>query len=95
MRVKFDTGIFPCRLALVVVVGDDYHLIVQSTKEQTVFPGCNGSALFTEWNWSAEDYYTVSPENIVSRCFCISGRDNESRILEALPYEEWADQFTN
>ena len=100
MRVKVDTGVFPCKLALVVVNdktdsgSTQFHLIVQSTTQQTSHHGRNGSVLFTEWNWSTE-YYTIAPENIVSRCFCISGKDDDSWILEALPYEEWADQFTN
>jgi len=99
MCVRFETGVFPCRLALVVVRTceitntTDYHLIVQSTTSKTDHPHHNGSVLFTEWNWSPE-YYCILPENIVSSCFVIMNKDDPSRVLQTLPYSDWAGQFT-
>ena len=45
-------------------------------------------------NWSAE-YITVSPNTIEAPCFVISIRDDNSRVLETLARDKWADQFTN
>jgi len=98
MKVQFDTGIFPCQLCLVIVharrAESEFHLVVQSTTEQRTSSDSNGSVLFTEWQWS-QDYYTILPEHIVSRCFCITNKHDNTRILETLPYEEWANQFTH
>jgi hypothetical protein len=73
--------------------GTDYYLIVQCTTNQTTHNDRNGSVLFTEWNWSP-DFYCVTPDNIDSPCFVISGKDDDSRVLETLPYEDWPSQFT-
>jgi len=54
MLIRFDTGVFPCRLSLVVITDDDFHLIVQSTIEKTNCRNGNGSVLFTEWTWSSD-----------------------------------------
>jgi len=100
MNVCFDTGIFPCRLALVVIneceeTGiKEYQLIVQSTTSKTNHPQCNGSVLFTEWNWSSA-YLSILPENIVGHCFVVTNLEHPSRVLETLPYCEWAQQFTS
>ena len=97
IRIQFDDGIYPSRLAVVVVdqteTGANYYLIVQCTTNQTTHNERNGSVLFTEWNWSP-DFYCVTPDNIDSPCFVISGKDDDSRVLETLPYEDWPSQFT-
>ena len=94
MIIKFNTGLFPCRLAAVVLdhsASDDaVQLVVQSTTSRTPVK----STLFQEWNWSAE-YITVSPNTIEAPCFVISIRDDNSRVLETLARDKWADQFTN
>ena len=69
---------------------DAVQLVVQSTTSRTPVK----STLFQEWNWSAE-YITVSPNTIEALCFVISIRDDNSRVLETLAREKWADQFTN
>ena len=94
MIIKFNTGLFPCRLADVLL--DHFapdgavQLVVQSTTSRTPVK----STLFQEWNWSAE-YITVSPNTIEAPCFVISIRYDNSRVLETLAREIWADQFTN
>jgi len=100
LNIRFETGIYPCRLALVVVETMDklqdsqFHLVVQSTTEKTSHTKSNGSVLFTEWKWS-DEYYCVLPENIVGSCFVVTNKDNASHVLETLPYNKWASQFTN
>jgi len=100
LRIQFDSGIFPCRLCSVVLLfsstnnDPEYFLIVQSTTAQSSPKYGHGSVLFNEWLWS-HDYFIVPPESIHSPCFVISSTDDSNRILEALPYEDWALQFTN
>jgi hypothetical protein len=94
MVIKFDTGLFPCRLAAVVFSNADaeepLQLVVQSTTTRTKVK----SVLFQEWSWSPE-YITVSPKCIEAPCFVISIRDDHSLILETLAREKWAEQFTH
>jgi len=71
-----------------------FHLVVQSMTEKTSHTKSNGSVLFTEWKWS-DEYYCVLPENIVGSCFVVTNKDNASHVLETLPYNKWASQFTN
>jgi hypothetical protein len=86
---------FPCRLAAVVLCDIDkhnlepYHLVVQSAMRRTNVK----SVLLTEWLWS-DEYLVVFPSNIVSPCFVISIKDDTSKILETLPLEKWASEFT-
>ena len=86
MIMKFDTGLFPCRLAAVVLhhSAPDHavQLVVQSTTSRTPVK----STFFQEWNWSAE-YITVSPNTIEAPCFVISIRDDNSRVLETFARE--------
>ena len=101
MRVLYDDGdTYPCRLAAIVVheVEDDeseggeyqeYSLIVQCATERTGVK----SALFTEWKWSPV-YEVVQPSNIVSDCFVVSIKRDNSKILETLHYNRWAAEFT-
>ena len=85
----------PCRLAAVVLRGIDdnnsesYHLIVQSAQNKTGIK----SVLLTEWNWSPS-YEVIFPSNIVGPCFVVSIKDDMSKILETLPLENWASDFT-
>ena len=85
----------PCRLAAVVLRGIDdnnsesYHLIVQSAQSKTGIK----SVLLTEWNWSPS-YEVIFPSNIVGPCFVVSIKDDMSKILETLPLENWASDFT-
>jgi hypothetical protein len=94
MVIKFDTGLFPCRLAAVVISNADaeepLQLVVQSTTTRTKVK----SVLFQEWSWSPE-YITVSPKCIAAPCFVISIRDDHSLVLETLAREKWAEQFTH
>jgi hypothetical protein len=89
---------FPCRLAAVVISNaydaienavDEYKLVVQSTTKHTGIK----SVLLTEWEWSAK-YEVIDPDTIVGPCFVISIVDDHSVVLEALPLEEWPQQFT-
>ena len=69
MIIKFNTGLFPCRLAAVVLdhsaPDNAVQLVVQSTTSRTPVK----STLFQEWNWSAENI-TISPNTIEAPCFC-------------------------
>lgn len=94
MIIKYDIGLFPCRLAAVVLDDSNpakaVHLVVQSTTTRTSVK----STLFQEWNWSPE-FITIVPSTIEAPCFVISVRDDNSRVLETLARDKWADQFTN
>ena len=96
MLIKFDKGLFPCRLAAVVVLDattnptEPLQLVVQSAIEKTK----TNSTLFSEWSWSPE-YLTVPPSTIEAPCFVISIRDDHSLILETLARDKWAEQFTH
>ena len=52
MIIKFNIGLFPCRLVAVVLdastSAQEVHLLVQSTTTRTSAK----STLFQEWNWS-------------------------------------------
>jgi Plavaka transposase len=91
----YSTTAFPCRLAAVVIRAvdalnpDPYHLVVQSTTKKTGIQ----SVLLTEWCWSSE-YLVILPSNIVGPCFVISIKPDMSKVLEALPLEKWASEFT-
>jgi hypothetical protein len=93
MIVKFETGLFPCRLALVIILdnepNDPYRLIVQCTTEPTGW----GSVLLTEW-FMSDTYYVISPESIEAPCFVIEHTDNNSKVHVVLSREKWAGQFT-
>ena len=102
MNVKFvnkrnnTKKVYPSRLAAVVINDkrcqswqDPYLLVVQCATKQT---GIN-SVLLTEWLWS-DTFNVISPSNIVAPCFVISIKDDHSKILETLPMEEWANEFT-
>ena len=96
MQVLFDDDTYPCRLAAVVISAlcttdcqEPYQLVVQSATKRTGVK----SALLTEWLWDPQ-YYVVSPESIVSPCFIITIKEDNSKILEALPIEDWPAQFT-
>jgi hypothetical protein len=95
INVQFETGIFPCRLAMIVVLdgavtpSEKYRLIIQPAIAAT---NCD-SVLFREWMWTPE-YYNVSPDTIVGPCFVISIKDDGSRILETKAYDMWAGEFT-
>ena len=93
LKIVFDDDTYPCRLASVVVTNDinsPYKLIVQSTTSRTGI----SSTLLTEWNWAAT-YYTIDPDCIEGPCFVVSIKNDMSKILETLPREQWADQFTD
>ena len=94
MIVRFDTGLFPCRLALVIILdnapNDPYRLIVQCTTEPTGW----GSVLLTEW-FMSDTYYVISPESIEAPCFVIEHTDNNSKVHVVLSREKWAGQFTD
>jgi hypothetical protein len=94
MIIKFKIGLYPCRLAAVVfddsTSAKEVHLVVQSTTTHTLAK----STLFQEWNWSP-DYISVCPNTIEAPCFVISLRDDNSRVLETLAQDKWADEFTN
>lgn len=94
MIIQYDTGLFPSRLAAVVLdqcnPSEPIKLVVQSTTSRTSVK----STLFQEWNWSP-DYITVLPSTIEAPCFVISIREDTSRVLETLARDKWADQFTS
>ena len=69
-----------------------YRLIVQSAVHKVRTREQLGSKLFTEWHWSPK-YYSVNPDTIVSPCFVISCKHDDTRILEALSYDDWANHF--
>ena len=104
MRVLNQDGIvYPCRLAAVVIDDYDsdneddnedddhekYQLVVQWAKEKTGVK----STLFTEWEWSPA-YDLVSPSSIVSECFVVSIKRDNTKILETLHHDHWAEAFT-
>ncbi|KAI2492859.1 hypothetical protein MHU86_21672 [Fragilaria crotonensis] len=62
---------------------------LQSTTERTSVQ----SVLLTEWCWSSE-YLVILPSNIVGPCFVISIKPDMSKVLEALPLDSWASEFT-
>ncbi len=68
----------------------EVHLVVHSTTTRT----STKSNLFQEWNWSPE-YISVCPNTIEAPWFVISLRDDNSRVLETLARDKWADEFTN
>jgi hypothetical protein len=83
-------------LALVVVVDSPtepdkkYQLVVQSISKETHE---HESTLLREWEWSP-DYLLVSGNTVLGPCFVIFISHNSSKVLEAKPYEEWADKST-
>ena len=92
MKASFEGIVYPCRLAAVVVCDKDHteqwHLVVQrATKKTNV-----RSVLLTEWWWSPT-YYAISPNAIVAPCFVISIKEDNSKILETLPIDEWYLNF--
>jgi Plavaka transposase len=98
MNIDFGTehGHFPCRLALVIVLDtptesdEKYQLVVQSTTKVNV---AHESTLLREWDWSP-NYLLVSGNSVAGPCFVISISHNSSKVLEAKPYESWAEKFT-
>lgn len=92
-KIQFDDDCYPCKLVAVVVDEHDkeepYKLVVQSATKRTG----SKSALLTEWTM-ASDYYVVSPETIAAPCFVIEITDNNSKILETLAHDQWANLFT-
>ena len=92
MKVVFEEGVYPCRLAMVVITSnaeEPYHLIVQSALKATK----RQSTLLKEWDMS-NIYYSISPDTIEGPCFVISIKEDDSKVLETLPYEEWPAQFS-
>ena len=96
INVQFHTGVFPCRLAMIVLLdeavtpSEKYRLIIQPAIAAT---NCD-SVIFQEWMWTPE-YYNFSPDTIVGPCFVISIKDYGSRILETKGYEMWSGEFTD
>ena len=95
MKIKFVQGSFPCRLAVVVVLGDrgkhqEYKLVVQSATKRLK----HSSVLMKKWAWSPQ-YYIVDPDTIEAPCFVVSTEANDSIILETVLYQEWASHFTD
>ena len=86
--------LYPCRLAAVVFDAStstkEVHLVVQSTTTRTSAK----STLFQEWNWCPE-YISVCPNTIEAPCFVISLSNDNSRVLQTLARDKWADEFTN
>ena len=68
---------------------DPYHLVVQSFTQKTNIK----SVLLTKWCWS-DEYLVILPLHIVGPCFIISNKPDMSKILETLPLEKWAAEFT-
>ena len=102
MRVLNQDGIvYPCRLAAVVINDydsddededddhEEFQLVVQWAKKKTGVK----STLFTEWEWSPA-YDLVSPSSIVSDCFVVSIKRDNTKILETLHHDHWAEAFT-
>ena len=102
MNVKFvnkmnkTTKVYPSWLAAVVINDkrcqswqDPYLLVVQCATKRT---GIN-SVLLTEWLWS-DTFHVITPSNNMGPCFVIFIKDDHSKILETLPMEEWANEFT-
>lgn len=93
LKIVFDDGSYPCRLASVVITNDintPYKLIVQSTTTRTGI----SSTLLTEWHWAAT-YYTIDPDCIEGPCFVVTIKNDKSKVLETLPLQQWPDQFTD
>lgn len=96
VRILFEDGSYPCRLCAVIVheIGDvlSYQLVVQAAEKPTGVK----STLMTEWFFK-EDYYLVDTDCIDSPCFVITNVSNppDMKIMEALPYDEWASKFTS
>ena len=94
MKANFDGTLYPCRLSAVVECYNDdmesqtWRLVVQQATAQTR----NKSVLLTEWLWSPT-YYVISPNDIVAPCFVISIKEDNSKILETLPIDEWYEHF--
>ena len=94
MKALFDDIVYPCRLSAVVVCDNDqieseqWHLVVQRATHETNVR----SVLLTEWWWSPT-YYVISPNDIVAPCFVISIKEDNSKILETLPIDEWHLNF--
>ena len=89
---------FPCRLAAVVIsnafasihnAAVEYKLVVQCTTKRTGVK----SVLLTEWEWSAK-YEVIDPDSIMAPWFVISIANDNSVVIEALPLEEWPQEFT-
>ena len=98
INVQFDTGVFPCCLAMIVVLdeavtpSEKYRLIIQPAIEPT---NCD-SVLFREWIWRLQNITTSLLIQLSSPCFVISIiKDDGSRILETKGYDMWAGEFTD
>jgi Plavaka transposase len=92
MLVMFEEGSFPCRLAIVVMTDDEsdpIQLVVQSATRKTHAD----SVILSEWLWS-DEFYVVSPDTIEGPAFVISIKDDNSKILVTLPYDQWAGKFS-
>jgi hypothetical protein len=64
------------------------HLVVQRATHKTNVR----SVLLTEWWWSPT-YYVITLNDIVAPCFVISIKEDNSKILETLPIDEWYLNF--
>ena len=82
---------FPCQLMAVVVTKDvqPYNLVVKRGATTTGIQ----SVLFTEW-LMADDYDIIHPCHIKEPCFVITIADDGSKILQTLPRDYWASEFT-
>ena len=77
---------------MAVVVTNDvqpYHLVVKRGAKTTGIQ----SVLFTEW-LMADDYDIIFPCHIKEPCFVITIADDGSKILQTLPRDAWASEFT-
>ena len=90
------SSVTPCKLASVIVHEEKsenewYELVVQKCSEKTG----RDSALFTEWEWN-EEMLIVATKQVVSPSFVVVVSETEDSciVMEALPIQKWAHQFT-
>ena len=96
MRVKIPPrkGLVPARLCGVIVhqeksQNERYELVVQPAISTTG----KDSVLFKEWQWKNK-FRVISTDQVDSPTFCVVINEESSLIIEALPRDQWADQFT-
>ena len=94
MKIRFEDKTYPSRLAAVVICkespSEPYQLVVQCTTQETG----TKSVLLTEW-FMSDTYYVVSPDAIDAPCFVIETTDDNSKVQETLPIEDWPGCFTH
>lgn len=94
MKIRFEDKTYPSRLAAVVICNETpsepYQLVVQCTTQETG----TKSVLLTEW-FMSDTYYVVSPDAIDAPCFVIETTDDNSKVQETLPIEDWPGCFTH